>query len=169
MQYKYTENEDFSFLSSGNVIKHFSGMPCFPVRLGLELFEIAYRRLGKTKLAVYDPCCGNAFSLTVLGMMKQDKISALYGSDIAPDCVSAATCNLSLITRQGLSEARNTFLSHATVSEERRAQFLSSTEKIMSYLTTPPEKALFCTIFCAPRRKFLSPSTSFWPIFRTGS
>ena len=59
MEYLYTVKEDFSFLASGNVIKHFSGMPCFPVRLNLELFERAYHLLNKDKITVYDPCCGS--------------------------------------------------------------------------------------------------------------
>lgn len=72
MDYLYAPKEDFSFLASGNVIKHFSGMPCFPVRLTLELFERAYRLIGKDRISLYDPCCKkrlqhNGFRADVFG------------------------------------------------------------------------------------------------------
>ncbi len=97
MEYTYTPKDDYSFLASGNVIKHFSGMPCFPVRLNLELFELAYHRIGNPRLSVYDPCCGSGFSLTTLGMMKQEKIEYLCASDVNPACVDAAKCNTAML------------------------------------------------------------------------
>ena len=102
MDYLYAEKDDFSFLASGNVIKHFSGMPCFPVRLNLELFERVRHAVGKERISVYDPCCGSGFSLTVLGLMRRERIEWLRGSDVNPACLEAAACNTSLLTREGL-------------------------------------------------------------------
>ena len=137
MEYLYAPKEDYTFLAGGNVIKHFSGMPSFPVRLTLELFERAYRCIGKEKIALYDPCCGSGFSLTVLGMIEQDKIAALYGSDVEPACVEAASCNVSLVKREGLLAAREKLLSKEETSEERRSQLAGSVDRVLPYLVNP--------------------------------
>ncbi|MGN1346639.1 MAG: hypothetical protein ACI4V1_07615 [Eubacteriales bacterium] len=137
MDYKYTEKEDFSFLASGNVIKHFSGMPCFPVRPGLELFERAYHLIEKEKITVYDPCCGSGFSLTVLGMVKQKKIDSLYGSDIDAACLEAASCNLAMLTREGLLSARDKVLRNENITELRREQLNDSVARLLPSLVNP--------------------------------
>ncbi len=137
MEYLYTEKQDFSFLASGNIIKHFSGMPCFPVRLNIELFERAYRLINKDKINIYDPCCGSAFSLTVLGMMCQPKINCLYGSDINENCIEAARCNMSLIKKEGLLKSTNKFLSEKSATPQRRIELEKSIEKLMPYLVNP--------------------------------
>ncbi len=144
MEYQYTEKEDFSFLASGNVIKHISGMPCFPVRLGLELFERAYQRIGKEKITVYDPCCGSGFSLAVLGMVKQNKIKAIFGSDVDPHCLEAASCNMDMLTREGLLAARDKVLKNENTTESRRDQLNDSVEKLLPYFVNP---AIRTTIF----------------------
>lgn len=152
MEYRFTEKEDFSFLASGNVIKHFSGMPCFPVRLGLELFERAYHLIGKEKITVYDPCCGNGFSMSVLGMIKQSKISSLYGSDIAPDCLEAASCNTAMLTREGMLAARDRVLQNENTTEARIEQLNESVEKLLPYLNNPEmqSKVFLHDILSAP-------------------
>ena len=131
MDYLYTEKEDFSFLASGNVIKHFSGMPCFPVRLTLELFERAYRVIGADKISVYDPCCGNGFSLTVLGLMRSDKLSWISGSDVSSACVDAARCNVSLLNPRNLLSARDALLSKETTGQERRDQLQKAIDRLL--------------------------------------
>ena len=134
MDYLYAEKDDFSFLASGNVIKHFSGMPCFPVRLNLELFERARRAVGKERISVYDPCCGSGFSLTVLGLMRRERVEWLRGSDVNPACLEAAACNTSLLTQEGLFAARDAVLSGQFVTEERRAQMNASVGKLLPYM-----------------------------------
>lgn len=131
MDYLYAPKEDFSFLASGNVIKHFSGMPCFPVRLTLELFERAYRLIGKDRISLYDPCCGNGFSITVLGLMCSDKLAALSGSDISPACVNAARCNASLLIPRNLLSARDALFSKETTGQERRDQLQESIDQLL--------------------------------------
>jgi len=134
MDYLYAEKDDFSFLASGNVIKHFSGMPCFPVRLNLELFERARHAVGKERISVYDPCCGSGFSLTVLGLMRRDRIEWLRGSDIDPACLEAAGCNTSLLTQEGLFAARDAVLGGEFATPERKAQMNESVEKLLPYM-----------------------------------
>ena len=143
MEYKYAENRDYSFLASGNVLKHFSGMPCFPVRLGIELFERAYRRIGREKITVYDPCCGSGYSLAVLGMTEQDKIRALYASDVDGDCLEAAECNLSMTSPEGLRASAEKLLRGGTLTGARRDQLTESADRILPYLFAPPDYTVF--------------------------
>ncbi len=110
-------------------------MPCFPVRLNLELFELAFHRLNRPRLSVYDPCCGSGFSLTTLGMMKQEKIECLYASDVNPACVEAAQCNTAMLTPEGLTSASEKILSNETASPERKKQLTEARTKLLPYLT----------------------------------
>lgn len=103
MNYLYAEKRNLEAFASGNALIHFGGMPNFPVRLNIELFERAYRLIGREKISVYDPCCGNGYSLTTLGFAENDKISFLRGSDIDEKCVEAANANLSLLSAEGIA------------------------------------------------------------------
>ena len=143
MQYRYAEREDYSYLASGNVLKHFTGMPCFPVRLTLELFGRAREFTGQEKLRVYDPCSGSGFSLSAMGIANQRQIAALYASDIDPACVEATECNTALLSREGLALARER-LAERGASDERLAQFDDAAAKILPMLDqTPPPVNVF--------------------------
>ena len=74
MQYRFAGRGDYSYLASGNVLKHFTGMLCFPVRLTLELFGRAKEAVGRDRLRVYDPCAGSGFSLSAMGIAMQREI-----------------------------------------------------------------------------------------------
>lgn len=138
MNYLYEGRDDFSFLASGNVIRHFSGMPCFPVRLGLELFERARHHLSAERIAVYDPCCGNGFSLTVLELVNRAELAMLCGSDIDPACVAAARVNLALTGRGGLEAAREAVMRDEHASPERRRQMDESVARLRSMVGEAP-------------------------------
>ena len=143
MQYRYAEREDYSFLASGNVLKHFTGMPCFPVRLSLELFGRAREYTRLERLRVYDPCCGSGFSLSAMGLARQRQIAALYASDVDPVCIEAARCNADLLSREGLALARAR-LADRGASEERLAQYDAAVSKILPLLgETPPPVNVF--------------------------
>lgn len=171
MDYLYAPKEDFSFLASGNVIKHFSGMPCFPVRLTLELFERAYRLIGKDKISLYDPCCGNGFSITVLGLMCSDKLAALSGSDISPACVNAARCNASRLFR-AICCLRAMHCSAKKPPAKNGA--ISCRNPSISFCGAPERPSCrqisFSTIFFPPRPNSCAARlTSFLPIFLTAA
>ena len=107
MEYRYALNDNFEDFASGRVIYHMGGEPTFPVRLALEMYERCRQYSAKkSELSIYDCCCGGAYMLTVLGLMKSSTISKLYGSDIDPKSIKLAKDNLSLLTASGLQSRR---------------------------------------------------------------
>ena len=110
MQYKYaTEQPDYSDLSSGRVFYSLPGYPAFPVRLASEVFQrcLAYRAAlyaDTTPCTLYDPCCGAAYHLSVLGYLHGDYMQEVIGSDIDRKAVAIAKRNLNLLHRDGLEE-----------------------------------------------------------------
>lgn len=95
--------EDFS---SGRVIYHKGGMPNFPVRLAGEIFYRCLSYLDKKEITLYDPCCGNGYLLTCLGLLTQKEIKEIYASDIDEDAVNMASSNLALLTLEGLDNRK---------------------------------------------------------------
>ncbi len=104
MEYKYSENSNFEDLASGRVLYGNYGIPNFPVRLLNEMFRRSVSYCNKNHdLAIYDPCCGGGYSLTVLGFCNNN-ISNILGSDIDEKMVDYARKNTSLLTEKGLQE-----------------------------------------------------------------
>jgi len=110
MQYQYAkERLDYSDLSSGRVFYSLPGHPAFPVRLSSEIFqhcmtirETIYKV--STPCILYDPCCGAAYSLCVLGYLHGEKIQELIGSDVDEKAVALARQNLGLLNNSGLNK-----------------------------------------------------------------
>ena len=109
MQYQYVKDRvDYSDLTSGRVFYSLPGHPAFPVRLASEIFqrcmairEIIYKV--SSPCVLYDPCCGAAYSLSVLGYLHGEKIQELIGSDVGERAVVLAAQNLGLLTVSGLN------------------------------------------------------------------
>ncbi len=109
MQYQYaTEQKDYSDLSSGRVFYSLPGHPAFPVRLASEIFQrclahraAVYQVSGPCTL--YDPCCGAAYHLSVLGYLHGEHIREIIASDIDEKAVALAGRNLSLLHEDGLN------------------------------------------------------------------
>ncbi len=139
MQYRYADREDYSCYASGNVLKHFTGMPCFPVRLTIELFGRARAFVGRERMRVYDPCCGSGFSLSVMGLAVQREIESLHASDVDPECVEAARCNTALLSREGLADARLRLIERGA-PPERIAQYDEAAERILPALDEMPPR-----------------------------
>ena len=112
MQYRHVPNANFEDFSCGRFIYQIAGFPNFPVRLACEIFLRCYELLNEPKVSVYDPCCGGAYMLTVLGFMYNEKISALYGSDVSEEACSLAERNLGLLTHDGLSRRKKQLNAH---------------------------------------------------------
>ena len=105
MQYKYCFMQNFEDFACGRVIIHRTGFSNYPVRLMQEVFFRCKQYLrGFEKFNIYDPCCGGAYILTVLGYLNFNSISALIGSDVNPEAVQLSQKNLSLLTIEGLQE-----------------------------------------------------------------
>ena len=107
MEYRYSPAGNFEDYASGRVLYGGRGVPNFPVRLIVEIFGRARSRLKDgERLRVYDPCCGGAYALTVLGFFCGSCIGRIYASDISPDMLGIAEKNLGLLTREGLDKRR---------------------------------------------------------------
>ena len=104
MNYRYFENKNYEDLASGRVIYNRSGFSNFPVRLAGEIYMNCLEVIDKldSKAILYDPCCGSAYLLTVLGFLCGDHIDSIYASDISIDAIAIAKENLNLLTTQAL-------------------------------------------------------------------
>lgn len=108
MEYKYTKNENYEDFASGRVLYHVGGEPTFPVRLSLEIYERCLHYSNKKiDISLYDCCCGRGYMLTILGLLKSNSISTLYGSDINLESLKLAQDNLGLLTKAGISRRRD--------------------------------------------------------------
>ncbi len=108
MNYRYAvERRDYTDLSSGRVLVSLPGHPALPVRLADELFSrcLAHWRASGAAdpVAVYDPCCGAAYHLAVIGFLHAADLESIFGSDVLPEAVAAARRNLSLLSDAGLA------------------------------------------------------------------
>ena len=108
MQYKYArKQQDYSDLSSGRVFYSLPGHPAFPVRLASEIFQrcLAHREASyqiSTPCTLYDPCCGAAYHLSVLGYLYGERVREVIASDIDEKAVTLAGRNLGLLQVDGL-------------------------------------------------------------------
>jgi hypothetical protein len=97
---------DYSDLSAGRVLYSQPGLTAFPVRLASEIFQRCQAiraRMGFTgRVSIYDPCCGGAYLLTILGFLNGSEISAVSASDISAEALDLASRNLSLLSLVGL-------------------------------------------------------------------
>lgn len=110
MDYRFETNKNnYEDFSSGRVLWNRQGTTSFPVRLGSEVLQRCMALLESKGLTgpytLYDPCCGGAYLLTVLGVLHGSKLSRIYASDVDEQAVQLAQKNLSLLTAEGL-EAR---------------------------------------------------------------
>ena len=113
MQYKYEkEIQDYSDLSSGRVFYSIPGHPAFPVRLASEIFQrcMASREAiygSSSPCTLYDPCCGTAYHLSVLGVLHGNRIREIIASDVDEKAVDLAQQNLGLLSVAGLDRRIN--------------------------------------------------------------
>jgi len=109
MPYQFaTERPDYSDLASGRVFYSLPGHPAFPIRLADEILQ---RCLAKRKAdhltgpcTLYDPCCGAAYQLGVLGYLHWQSFHEIIASDIEQDAVRVAQKNLGLLSIAGMDQ-----------------------------------------------------------------
>ncbi|MEL6193150.1 MAG: hypothetical protein AAFR66_13920 [Bacteroidota bacterium] len=102
MQYKYAPNQNYEDFASGRVLYHKSGLATFPVRLAIEIVGRCLQYVHREKLTIYDPMCGEAYLLTVVGFFYGERIHEIYGSDVNVEALEFAGKNLALLTKEGL-------------------------------------------------------------------
>jgi len=109
MEYKYAaDDRSYSCFASGSVLYNKRGATSFPARLSSEIFqrcaEILRKAGNEGPYTVYDPCCGGAYLLTVLGFLHGRRIKRIIASDIDAGILELAGRNLSLLTMPGLKQ-----------------------------------------------------------------
>lgn len=127
-----TEKLDYSDYSSGRVLHHAPGTTAFPVRLGKEIMARCLAELrGSRDLIVYDPCCGGAYWLTMIGFHYGARVSELHGSDIDEAVLDHARRNLNLLTAEGLSARKEDLLQDLNrYGKESHKEALESIERL---------------------------------------
>jgi 23S rRNA (guanine2535-N1)-methyltransferase len=92
-------------LASGSIIQSYKGMPAFPIRLALEIYQRCKVFLKKHNIlppySIYDPCCGSGYILTTLGILNSKEIERIYASDISKEAIELTNKNLSLLKEEG--------------------------------------------------------------------
>ena len=106
MKYLYAKKRlDYTDYASGRVLYSLPNSPAFPVRLISEIFQQVFAMFpADKKFQIYDPCCGCAYHLAVLGFLHSDKISEIIASDIDNDVLQIAFKNLKLLNASGFKE-----------------------------------------------------------------
>lgn len=100
------EKENYEDYSSGRVLYGAPMATNFPVSLTLEIYKRCSDYLVKKgnsgPYVIYDPFCGVAYSLTVLGFFNGKNIKQLIASDVDKTTLEFAYKNLSLLTKKGI-------------------------------------------------------------------
>jgi hypothetical protein len=144
MPYRFAlERPDYSDLASGKVLLAASGHPAFPVRLASEIFQrclAAGRKNGLTgKIVLYDPCCGAAYHLAVLGLLHRSRIRAIIASDIDPDIIPLAEKNLSLLSEAGIDRRREELAAmYREFGKPSHAEALAAAERLRGKIAGLP-------------------------------
>jgi len=105
--YQYAqERPDYSDLASGRVFYGLPGNPAFPIRLASEVLQrcLAIRAAAGSggPVTLYDPCCGAAYHLSVLGYLHGPALRGIVASDVDDRAVEFARRNLALLSVEGL-------------------------------------------------------------------
>lgn len=139
MQYRYGLNQNYEDFASGRVLYGGNHVPNFPVRLMNEIYGrcLEYSEK-KEEICIYDCCCGGGYSLTVLGLLNQNTISRIIGSDIDLDMIAIAKRNLALLNQEGLEHRKSELLNlYEKFQKEQHKDALASAERLQQLLVHP--------------------------------
>ena len=154
-KYRHTViRENYEDYSSGRVIYGATGATNFPVRLSSEIFQQCIHHL-KSKgkpgpYKIYDPFCGVAYSLTVIGFLHRAEIESIAASDSDVRLLEFARKNLSLLTATGL-DRRIQELKHFIQEYDKASHkdALESAHRLQSKLQPFETRAIQCFQFNA--------------------
>ena len=145
MEYKFTQKDNYEDFACGRVIYHVGGEPTFPVRLTLEMYERCLHYSKKKKdISLYDCCCGGAYMLTILGLLKNNTISKIYGSDIDLNSIKLAADNLGLLTESGIKKRSDELEAlHKNYGKKSHMEALQSIGRIEKLLSKELKTSVF--------------------------
>jgi len=145
MDYKFAQNDNFEDFAAGRVIYNAPGYTNFPVRLASEIFSRCYELINADgKVTLYDPCCGIGYLLTTLGFLHGDKISEIYGSDIATDALVLAEKNFQLLKNEGLvTRLKDLESKHLQFGKQSHQEAMISCEKLSQLLASDVKTTIF--------------------------
>lgn len=109
MEYIYeSAQRSYEDFASGRVLYNAQGTTSFPVRLASEIAQRCFQLLEKKGVqgpyTLFDPCCGGAYLLTVVGLLHGQRLHRVIGSDINAEVLGIAGKNLSLLREEGLEQ-----------------------------------------------------------------
>jgi 16S rRNA G966 N2-methylase RsmD len=109
MHYQYAkERPDYSDLASGRVFYSLPGHPAFPIRLADEILQRCLTEREANQVTgpcvLYDPCCGAAYQLAILGYLHWHSFREVVASDIDQKAVKVAQHNLGLLSVDGMDK-----------------------------------------------------------------
>lgn len=98
--------ENYEDYSSGRVLYGAPMATNFPVGLAIDIYKKCSEYLNKKgnhgPYKIYDPFCGVAYSLTVLGFFNGKNIKEIIASDVDKTTLEFARKNLSLLSIKGI-------------------------------------------------------------------
>ena len=136
MIYKYFHRNNFEDFSSGRVFYHKPNYSNYPVRLAGEVFCRCLEYIDKKNdIVIYDPCCGSGYMLTVLGYLFNEKIKAIYASDISNEAVELAGRNFSLLSNPGIEKRKIELLDlYSKYGKESHKEAIKSLDNIRIFI-----------------------------------
>ena len=135
MQYRFAvEKHDYSDYAGGRVFYSLPGQPAFPVRLASEIFQRCWAHRQKAEpCVIYDPCCGGAYYLSVLGYWHGWQMGEIVVSDVNTAVLPLAQRNLNLLTTAGLTERiAELQLLYGLYQKSAHAEALASAERLQT-------------------------------------
>lgn len=141
MRYRFVrERENYEDYASGRVFVGTPGNPTFPVRLASEVLQrcaAILRSYGRGEpFCVYDPCCGAAYHLAVIGYLHMDQIRRIIGSDIDEDALTMAKRNLGMLSLVGLEQRMSELAAmRDAFGKHSHAEALASAARLRARLT----------------------------------
>ncbi|MDN6640430.1 MAG: N-6 DNA methylase [Tetragenococcus sp.] len=147
MKFKFeTIKKDYSDFSSDKLLVNAPRTPAFPVRVASEIMARCLSLINRTEeLTIYDPCCGGAHLLTVLGFLYNANLKQIYGTDIDENALEYAQENLALLKPNGIQQRKKSLQYHyEKQGEAAQLMALDSAKRLSAMLSNPQQKEIQC-------------------------
>ncbi|WP_267908642.1 hypothetical protein [Paenibacillus alkalitolerans] len=150
MEYQFEKTrKNYEHFASGRVLYNAHGTTSFPVRLGSEIiqrcFHILRSKGNEGPYTVYDPCCGGAYLLTIIGLLHRRHIKTIFASDINHELLDIAGKNLSLLSSSGM-ETRKKQLQQLfeLYNKASHLEALESADYLTSLISNESLEEIYC-------------------------